>query len=98
MQRANYLNPTAVQAWFNMVQVEIVECRLLSELIFGMDESGFPPTNDASLQCIGCAGKKSQFRHGGASRENVTALVTICADGTWIEPLVIFKAKYIMSK
>lgn len=97
-QRADSLNPTAVREWFNIIENEIVKKQIAPELVYGMDESGFPPANDKSFTVIGGLGKKIQPRRGGGSRENVTALVTICADGTSLKPLVIFKGRYLMSK
>ena len=47
---------------------------------------------------IGCCGTKMQHKQGGADCENVTAIVTICADGTVLNPTVIFKGKNIMAK
>jgi hypothetical protein len=51
--------------------------------VYGMDESGFP---------TGYARRtKTQHRQGGASRQNITALVTIRADGEMVVPsMVIF--------
>jgi hypothetical protein len=39
-----------------------------------------------------------QHKQGGADRENVTALVTICADGTVLQPTIIFKGQNFMQK
>ena len=39
-----------------------------------------------------------QHRVGGAGRENVTTIVTICADGTVLKPIIIFKGKNVMKK
>lgn len=36
-------------------------------------------------------GKKVQHQIRGVDRENTTAIHTICADGTFLAPLVIFK-------
>jgi hypothetical protein len=41
---------------------------------------------------------KVQHSQGGASRENVTAIVTICADGTTLRPTIIFKGVQFMKK
>jgi len=63
-----------------------------------MDESGFP-LSDQGQQCvIGCCGNQVQHKQGGADHENVTALVTICADGTALEPTIIFKEMNFMNK
>ena len=63
-----------------------------------MDESGFPLSNQGRQKVIGRRGTKTQHKQGGADRENVTAIVTICADGTVLNPTVIFKGKNIMAK
>ena len=39
---------------------------------------------------VGGWGVKTMHRTGGADQENVTALVTICADGTALHPTIIF--------
>ncbi|KIJ25875.1 hypothetical protein M422DRAFT_138824, partial [Sphaerobolus stellatus SS14] len=44
---------------------------------------------------IGHRGTKVQHKQGTANRENVTVLVTICGDGTFIPPTIIFKGKKI---
>ena len=41
---------------------------------------------------------KTQHKQGGADRENVTAIVTICANGTTLCPTIIFKGQNFMSK
>ena len=64
--------------------------------IYGMDESGFPAMDQGTKQVVGRVGNKVQHKSGTANRENVTALVTICADGTTIPPLIIFKARKLM--
>ncbi|KDQ54526.1 hypothetical protein JAAARDRAFT_83974, partial [Jaapia argillacea MUCL 33604] len=47
---------------------------------------------------VGGRGTKVQHKQGGADRENVTAIVTICADGSTLKPSLIFKGKNFMSK
>lgn len=44
-----------------------------------MDESGFPMAYAGKERVIGGRGTKTQHKHGG---ENMTAIITICADGT----------------
>jgi hypothetical protein len=70
------------------------ECEaILPENIYGMDESGFPAWT-ATKQCvIGSAGKKTQHQQGDGGQENTTVILTICADGTKLQPSVIFKGQ-----
>jgi hypothetical protein len=41
---------------------------------------------------------KMQHKQGGADRENVTALVTICANGMMLCLMIIYKEKNFMRK
>ncbi|KZP22653.1 DDE-domain-containing protein, partial [Athelia psychrophila] len=66
--------------------------------VYGMDESGFPPSNQGTSRVIGRRGTKTQHKQGSANRENVTAIVTICADGTTLAPTIIFKGHNFMTK
>ncbi|KAF8592789.1 DDE-domain-containing protein, partial [Ramaria rubella] len=43
-------------------------------------------------------GTKTQHKQGGGDWENVTALITICTDGTALQPPIIFKGKNFMKK
>ena len=95
-QRAKSLNPTAVNGWFDILEREIVGKEVAPENIYGMDESGFPPSDQGSRRVVGRAGNRLQHKSGGANRENVTALVTICADGTTLPPLVVFKGERLL--
>lgn len=95
-QRARALNPEAVKHWFSLVKQWIVDNGILPKNIYGMDESGFPPALQGRQRVVGARGTKTQHKQGGANRENVTALVTICADGTTVKPMVIFKGKNLM--
>jgi len=97
MQRAYSLNPEAVKSWFDMIEEFIVKAGIDRALIYGMDESGFPTAYPGKDWVIGERGTKTQHKQGGADRENVTVVVTICADGTTVRPLVIFKGKNLQS-
>ena len=97
-QRARSLNPDAVKSWFDLVEENIVRAGIAKENIYGMDESGFPMAYTGKERVVGARGTKIQHKQGGADRENVTALVTICADGSTPKPLIIFKGKNMMAK
>lgn len=93
MQRAQSLNPEAVKHWFDLLEELVVKARIKKENIYGMDESGFPSADQGRSRVIGARGTKVQHKQGGTSRENTTALVTICADGTSLQPTIVFKGK-----
>jgi hypothetical protein len=58
-----------------------------------MDESGFLPADQRKSKVVGARGTKTQHKQGGADQENVTAIVTICVDGTSLRPTIIFKGQ-----
>jgi hypothetical protein len=97
-QRAKALNPSNVNHWFSLVEEHITNKDIRPEDIYGMDESGFPLTNTQSCHCVGPRGAKLQHTAGSADRENVTGIVTICADGTALCPTIIFKGQNFMQK
>jgi hypothetical protein len=56
-----------------------------------MDESGFPTGYMGKERVVGARGTKTQHKQGGASRQNITALVTNRADREMVvPPMVIF--------
>ncbi|KAF8827454.1 hypothetical protein HHX47_DHR4000208 [Lentinula edodes] len=97
-QRAQRLNPTAVESWFELVREEISDAEVEPKDAYGMDESSAPRGNLAKERVAGAQGTKTQHRQGGANRENITAIVTICADGTTLRPTVIFKGKNLYTR
>ena len=66
--------------------------------IYRSDESGFQTgTGSSNEKVIGAAGKRIQHQQKTGNRENITVMVTICADGTSVPPAVIFKgSKYLV--
>jgi hypothetical protein len=92
-ERAKALNPTVVRKWFELIKKGVVEKGIKERNIYGMDESGFPPSHGGVERVVGRRGAKGQHKIGSANRENVTALVTICADGTALKPTIIFKGQ-----
>jgi hypothetical protein len=97
-QRACALNPRVVKHWFSLVKEHIVDKGIKLHNIYGMDESGFPPGVIGRERVIGRHGTRLQHKQGGADHENVTALVTICADGTALVPTIVFKGMNFMKQ
>ncbi|EJD06453.1 uncharacterized protein FOMMEDRAFT_77288, partial [Fomitiporia mediterranea MF3/22] len=90
-QQANRLNPTTVHKWFDIVEDKIIKKGVLSENIFRMDESRFSLANNSIRYVIRARGKRIQYKQGGANRETVTAIITICTNSTYLKPVIIFK-------
>jgi hypothetical protein len=70
------------------------EHRFREENIYGGDESGLMTGVAQKEKVIGAKGKKTQHQKRGVNRQNTTVIATICADGTYIPPIVIFKGKH----
>jgi hypothetical protein len=60
---------------------------------YGSDEIGFQPSRGSKRRAIGAREKKIQHQQGDGGRENTTVIVSICGDGTYLKPTVIFKGK-----
>lgn len=97
-QRAQCLNPQAVKSWFDLLEEHLVKKGVRKENILAMDECGFIRSNPGPQYVVGRKGKKNQYRVGTANRETVTALVTICADGTYLPPSIIFKGERLYAR
>ncbi|KIJ70358.1 hypothetical protein HYDPIDRAFT_78831 [Hydnomerulius pinastri MD-312] len=101
--RGRAVNPTTHKAWCNLLK-DVLETGddghpIAPECIWGVDETGFQPGGGSSQErALGAAGKQVQYQQRSGNRENITVLVTICADGTTIAPAVIFKGKAYQSK
>jgi hypothetical protein len=93
--RADGLNPTAIKSFEDIVEEEIGIPNITPDLIYGMDETGFNQTNDSKMRSYGKRKQKGQYKRGGGRQENITAVITICADGTIVQPGIIFKGANI---
>jgi hypothetical protein len=102
-QRAQNLNQTTVPNWFDLVEEYIYKSGgerepIRPENIYKMDETGMTAGDRGTHRVIGRRGTKVQHKQGSADRETVTAIATICADGTALRPTLIFKGKNFMAK
>ena len=97
-QRAQCMNPEAKKQWFELLEKFVVKAGIHPENLYGMDETGCPPSDQGTERVIGGRGTKTQHKQGSADRENVTAIVTICADGSALRPTIIFKGQNFMTK
>ena len=86
------MNPKAKKGWFELVKKFVVDLGIKPENLYGMDETGCPASDQGTRKVVGGRGTKTQHKQGGADRENMTVIITICADGTALHPTIIFKA------
>ena len=72
--------------------------KITSENIYGVDEIGIQPQGGEHECVFGVKKKMPQYQQHGGNHENITVLVTICADGTSQAPAVIFKGSAYQTK
>lgn len=97
-QRAKCEDPIILRAWFRLIQNIIAKYGILLEDIYNFDETGFQMGVIATANVITGserAGRPVCIQPG--NREWVTAIESICADGTSIPPMVIFEGKVHIS-
>ena len=92
--RAGAVNPTNIHSWEDIVDEEVVVPGIRPEDMYGMDETHMPPEFAQMRRVIAGKGKSVQYEQGGSIKETITVLVTICADGSTLQPNIIFKAKH----
>jgi hypothetical protein len=97
-QRARALKPAAVAHWFDLVKEHIANPDICPEDVYGMYESRFALGDQGSQRVIGRRGTKVQHKQGGGDKENITVVVTICADRTYLKPTIIMKGQNLQKK
>lgn len=93
--RARAVNINNKDAYFSLLK-KVLEGEegqepIDTECIYGMDETGLQQGVGVAERVLGPAGQKVQYQQRSGDRENITVLVTICADGTSTPPAVIYK-------
>jgi hypothetical protein len=88
-------SPEAMWRWFNELDRVIKEFEIKWENIYNMDESGFSIGEIEATKRVINAKIREQFQAKPGRQEWVTSVECICADGTAISPLIIFRAKCI---
>ncbi|KIK00384.1 hypothetical protein K443DRAFT_28353, partial [Laccaria amethystina LaAM-08-1] len=84
--------------WFDMLEETIQKYGIQPEDIYGTDEVGIQSRGTERERVFGARRKGAQYQQRGGTRENTTVLTTICADGTSLPPLVVFKGSAFQVK
>lgn len=90
-KRGQGANPHSNEAWWKLLGGTIDKYNIKPENIYGVDEVGIQPQGGERERVFGGRKKTPQYQQRAGTRENITVLVTICADGTSQAPAVIFK-------
>lgn len=96
--RIQNTNPEDLRAWYDLVKQNIVDFRVDPANIWNMDETGLSVGACSNGRVIGSSATKRTYKKvPSESRERVTILETISAEGEFIRPLVIFKGKELQT-
>ncbi len=92
------VNPAAVHHWFQLLQAQYDKFKFDCVNIYTMDESSFPFGTGEKVKVIACKMTKRAYVQCDGNHENVSVIVTVCADGGFVPPVVIFKGQNVNSK
>jgi hypothetical protein len=92
-KRGRAVNPHTHKLWAELLGGTIERYEIVKETTYGSDEIGCSGSTGQRERVMGAKRSGPQYQQIGGDRENITVIVTICADGTSIAPTVIFKGK-----
>ncbi|KAG6328433.1 hypothetical protein ID866_10657 [Astraeus odoratus] len=85
------VNPNTHKAWFDLLETVHNKLDNDEDCIYAADEIGISPQSGNRECIIGGKNPGPQYQQCTGSKENITAIVTICADDGAEPPAVIFK-------
>lgn len=92
-KRGRAVNENTIKAWFDLVEHTETEYEILPENDYATDEIGTNPFAGERERVMGGKHGGPQYQQRNGTRENITSIVTICADGTSLPPAVLFKGQ-----
>ena len=92
---AQSANPTNNKEWYDLLAKHIKDTD--PDCIWAADETGIQTGTAVKEWVIGAKGKTTQHQTCEGNRENITVIVTICADGSSIAPAIIFKGQAFLA-
>jgi hypothetical protein len=90
--------PEALHHWFKAVKAAIDEYSILPKDIYNMDESGYSIGVVEASKVIINKTIREQYQAQPGRQEWVTSVECICADGTAVPPLIIFRAENLSTQ
>jgi len=91
---AKSANPQAIYNFLlNLVKREVVDNNVPPELLYQIDKISTLQQLGIQLKVVGLQESRCQHLQESGMKENITVLVTICADGTALPLMIIFKNK-----
>lgn len=92
-------DPFLVYDYFDKLELVIAQLGLENrpDRIFNTDETCFCHDPD-KIKVVGIRGEKTERVRGGPGRDNTAVLATCCADGSSLDPLVIFTGQRMQAQ
>ena len=87
-----------LQSWFDKLEKVLAEFNIKPENIYNMDESGFAIGEKEAGRVIINSRIRQKFQAKPGRQEWVTVVECVCADGSHVPPLVIFKAENLSTQ
>lgn len=97
-KRGRAVNEHTVKLFYNIIEELSNKYDIEPQNIYGADEIGTNPFSGERERVIGGKGAGPHYQQRDGNRENITVIVTICADGTSTPPAVIFKGQAFQVK
>ncbi|KIM35937.1 hypothetical protein M413DRAFT_78899 [Hebeloma cylindrosporum] len=93
-KRGRAVNPHTNAEYWKILRETLEKYSILPENIYGTDEIGIQTQGGGEREYVfGARRKAAPYQQRSGTWENITVIVTICADGTSTPPAVIFKGK-----
>ena len=91
--RVKDTSPERLQRWFDDLEKAVVEYNIKPKNTYNMDESGFAIGEKEAGRCVINAQVRQKFQAKPGCQEWVSVVECVCADGSVVPPLVIFRAE-----
>jgi hypothetical protein len=95
---AKSVSPAVTSHYYDLLEKTLAIHNIQPDNIYGFDESGFPLGVGKKTHVIGPATSGPTKCQQDGSKENVTVMACICADGTNVPPVVIFSGYNFLEK
>ena len=82
-----------LERWFNAFEQTVKQYQIIKENIYNFDESGFSIGQIQATRVIINSRIRQKYQVNPGRQEWVSAIECICADGSSISPLIIFKGE-----
>ncbi|PPQ83170.1 hypothetical protein CVT24_002378, partial [Panaeolus cyanescens] len=92
------VTPEANEAWWKLLKGVLKEYNIKPHNIYGADKCGIMNRGAERERLFGPWDQQGPvYQSKGGNCDNTTVLVTICADGTYTAPTIIFKGKAVQT-